>query len=388
MIKFAPTILFKYTGICFLLSACLFVSSFCLHDNDNSNFVPWQSVGGCGVWTINKTPPAFTAPVWSSNIRPDYRFYIQGYSDKQFSQTANWTNFEPKVTGFINRRLSFGLTVPILYLKDEVQYRTNQSATNYVSGGFGDMAVDGAFAFFNDNPFAIRLTVQFPTGDFNLKRGPEAASEYLPTSLQKGTGIYVLAISVDHERKMFDKGLWNLRSGFIFPFNIKLFSGENQFLSSTLSEYSDETDNKRFYYRFKPYGENDIGRYVPPEFLLSWHYSHIPNKVFRHTWATQFSFPFGVNWIPNTNTEIYDPRPDPDNRMWRSEWLYMPEVRIKAVSAMCFLALPLNDKADSGNPDNEYDASAYSKFNGAAWSNFLQEWKIGIGIRLGLIKFK
>ena len=357
------------------------------HESMIPTALPWQSVGGCGVGIANPSSRIFSAPIWPDELISEYRLTAQGMLGYGFGQNLSDFTFVPRITGFPHRRVLLGVSVPLLRQNGEVQYRANQGPSNRTTGGLGDIAVDGGLLFLPDHPLLVQLSLQFPTGAYDLSRGPEAAEEYLPTYLQLGSGMYALTISVRHERKMLEKGLWNLYTGLVLPFQMRLATGKNEFLDDKFVDYSTETSNKRFYYRFKPYGENDLGRYVPSEFMLSWHYSHLANRILRHTWATQLSFPFGVQWLPSEHTDIYDARPDTDNRMWRSTWLYIPEIRLKGFTAMCFLAIPLNDNANWGNPDDEYDDIPYSQIDGPDWNSFMQQWALGAGFRYSFMKF-
>ena len=346
--------------------------------------VPWKSIGGCGAGISSPgggAPGALSVPLWPDPIPAEKRFGVQTLVAHSRDQLYSLFAFPLRLTWFPHRRIQLGSTIPFVRNAGEAYAPRAFSPTSYTTGGLADISVDARLLLIPENPVVAALAVQFPTGAYDISRGAESYASYLPVRFQPGTGVYALALTLRHQRKMFAKGLWHFGAGYAAPFQMRPVSGKNEFIDGRLEAYAQEKSGKRFYYRFKPYGENDLGRVVPSELLLDCRYSHIVNSLFRHTWVVRLTLPFGVHWIHDERIDRYDPRPDPEHRMWKSTWIYMPELRVKGFSAVCFVGLSLNDKANDGNPENMYDDTPYARSDGADWNSFLRESYSGLGVR-------
>ncbi|MBD3421801.1 MAG: hypothetical protein GF398_16935 [Chitinivibrionales bacterium] len=354
----------------------------------NSSPQPWNSIGGCGAESSSPSSNALSPPVWPDDITSQKRLHVQTTYGFTSDQKIISSSFVPRLYGFARKHIVLGISMPLLFNRGEKQ-QAALFRTSYLStGGVGDLSIDGGYILYVQKPILLRLALKFPTGVYDAARGPEADRRYVPANMQPGSGIYTLTLSVRHQRAMLNKGEWNLFAAYSFPFHMRLASGKNEFLDERLQYYSQETSDKRFYYHFKPYGENDIGRYVPPTLHISWHYAHIVNHFFRHTWATLVSFPLGVAWIPDERIDRYAPYPAHDHRMWRSTWRYVPELRIKGISLMWFVALPLHDKTNASNSEDKYDESPHTRLDGPDWSGILRQWSLGTGIRYAFWSWK
>ena len=168
--------------------------------------------------------------------------------------------------------------------------------------------------------FSLGIGLTLPTGQYDIKRGPDAASEFLPTSLQKGGGIFNGSLMLDYLRDVED-GMWLGNISFYYPFAVRL-SGKNEFLDTYFAAFKDSTDNRRFYYHFKPYGENDLGGFTPPSASVSLTYAYRGIEHYVHSWTLFYSVPFGVAWIPGENSTQYAPSPDPDHKTWSAALVY------------------------------------------------------------------
>jgi hypothetical protein len=69
--------------------------------------------------------------------------------------------------------------------------------------------------------------------------------------------------------------------------------------------------------------------------------------------------------------------------MWRTIWVYRPEVRYKKLAVTAFLTLPLDDKPNDGEFEDEYNEKPFSRFDGPEWTSFLRQWGLGAGVRYG-----
>ena len=143
----------------------------------------------------------------------------------------------------------------------EVQYRSNQAPTDRSTGGLGDISFDFSKTIGSGGAASLSASLSIPTGQYDIKRGTDASEEILPASFQKGSGLYSLTLGWDYSRDT-DKGIWLYGLTFTYPFAMHLISGENEFNDTYWKKIKHEGD--RFEYRFKPYGENDLGAYTPP----------------------------------------------------------------------------------------------------------------------------
>jgi hypothetical protein len=228
--------------------------------------------------------------------------------------------------------------------------------------------------------FSFLFSLGLPTGQSDIKRGN--TNEFLPKNLQMGGGIYSGTLGLSHTRDV-DKGLWLFDANFSYPFNMKPFTGENEFLDTYYDGYKDRKSNKRFYYRFKPYGENDLGDYTPPSLSGSatFAYRGVPNYV--HSFGLAFSAPLGVAWIHSESSSKYDPRPDPDHQAWMALLSYGLEFSKPKYPLFFAVALPIHDKS-AGAQENEYDPTPMRKWNAPDWGDILKQWTFAFGFKASL----
>jgi hypothetical protein len=289
-----------------------------------------------------------------------------------------------RMTGFVNRWVLLGISAPLKSSRGTVQAHQHLVPYDATGGGIGDVSVDATAILLATNPVALQLGLQFPTGAYALARGRQNEEQNLPSRLQPGSGLHALIVALRHERSLFGRGQWGFSGRCVFPFALRLSSGKNEFLHTRFAHHAGETDNSRFYYRFKPYGENDLGRYIPAHAILTATYSHPSDDKFHHSAVVRLSIPFGVHWQPSHIATHYDPYPDPNHRAWTSTWVYMPEYRMDALSLMGFIAVPLSDSPNGSNPADRYDATPFSRLDGPDWREFPRQSSFGLGFRYGM----
>ena len=337
---------------------------------------PWQSIGGCGAggsgggsgdgirWTGN----GVSGGLIDVELLTRYNF---GQNFKTAMFTSRFS-FKPVWTSMI------AVTVPFSSKSGAVQYRSNQPEETRVTGGLGDLSFDYTRTFGAQGTYSLGIGVTVPTGQYDIKRGSDAAAEFLPISLQKGSGTYNASVLFDWTKDV-ENGIWLANASFYYPFAAR-FSGENEFLDTYFSAYKDSTNNRRFHYRFKPYGENDLGGFNPPSASLSLTYAYRGVEHFVHSWTVLFAAPFGVVWIPGEKAGQYDPRPDPDHKAWSSALVYGIEFSKSKFPVYLAFSLPLHDKPNTPGAD-EYDPKPLRKWDGPDFSDFLQQGTIAIGIK-------
>ena len=281
-----------------------------------------------------------------------------------------------------NYSTKVAVNVPIVSKSGEVQFRSNQTANDRTTGGLGDISADIGRTVGINVPIDLTLGMSFPTGQYDVKRGPDAASEFLPSSLQKGSGLFNASFIASHSHDVED-GMWMVEGGYSHPFAMRLFSGKNEFIDEGeyYHAFADSTDNRRFYYRFKHYGENDRGAFTPPSLSAAFYYMYKGLEEYAHSWGIAVGIPLGVAWIGSEKTTQYDPRPDPDHKAWSAALVYQLEFSRPKYPVLLAISLPIHDKKNDPNPDNEYDPSPMKKWDGPDWKDFLQQWTFAVGFK-------
>ncbi len=260
----------------------------------------------------------------------------------------------------------------------EVQYRSNQIPTDRTTGGMGDISFDFSKTIGSGGAASLSASLTIPTGQYDIKRGTDAAEEILPSSFQKGSGLYSLTLGWDYSRDT-DQGIWLYGLSYTHPFAMHLISGENEFNDSYWKDMDHKGD--RFEYRFKPYGENDLGAYTPPSVGGSIAYGYRGRPGIVQSFGVNFSIPLGVAWINSEKVGTYDPRPDPDHQAWSVAFAYGIEFSNADFPVFLAVSLPLHDKANAADPSDEYDESPMRKWDAPDWSDFGQQWTIAVGIK-------
>ena len=124
-----------------------------------------------------------------------------------------------------------GVTIPFMSHQGEVQYRSNQTPTDRTTGGLGDISFDFSKTIGSGGAASLSASLTIPTGQYDVKRGKDGGKEILPSSFQKGSGLYSLTLGWDYSRDT-DKGIWLYSLSYTHPFAMHLFSGENEFNDS------------------------------------------------------------------------------------------------------------------------------------------------------------
>lgn len=342
---------------------------------------PWQSVGGCGAGggsTHHVSP--FHIPVLLDNPQTPRRLSAELAWHADFAQNFVRQTLYARCGGFAHKRLSFHLQMPLIFSTGEGQHRSGMTPKSYSTGGAGDPRIGAALHLFDRSALVMRAALQLPVGDYGSTRGKPREKLLLPSHLQKGAGFHVLLLSLHHQRALLSAGRWRFATMCALPFTMRVRTGKNELLSSNLSAYRHLTDDPRFYYSFKPYGENDYGRHVPAEIIQIWQYSHVSNEHVSHTWQTGLFVPLGVQWLPSDNPYRYDPHPDDNHRMWRTTWAYIPELRFHSLTIRGFMLVPLMDKANEPEVAAPYNDLPLTSIDSPDWREFGRRWKMGLSV--------
>lgn len=354
---------------------------------------PWSSVGGCGGGGsgggsgdgIKWIGSGVSGGLLDVEVLPKFNF---GQNFQTFTIAPRFS-FKPTWTTTV------GISVPIVSKSGEAQFTTAVAPNNRTTGGLGDLSVDIARSFGMSGQHSLSLALSFPTGQYDIKRGADNSEDFLPSSLQKGGGIYSATLGLSTTKDV-EEGMWLIDFiSFSYPFNMKPFSGQNEMLEEyypqELKENRPENaDNDRFYYRFKPYGESDLGAFSPPSLSSGVYFAYRGIEGFTHSWGVTFSAPLGVAYVNGPDPAVYAPFPDPDHKAWSGAFAYGMEIHRKKLPIFMAVSLPIHDKSpESGqfeqfNEDRSYNLAPFREWNAPDWSDFLNQWTFAFGFKATL----
>lgn len=337
---------------------------------------PWQSIGGCGAG--GSGGGSGDGIKWIGQGVSGGYLEVEAFTKYTVGQNFTGVSFTPHLSIKPTWSTKLGVSVPWMSHSGEVQYRSNQIPADRTTGGVGDVSFDFSKTIGSGGAASLSASLTIPTGQYDIKRGTDSGKELLPSSFQKGSGLYSLTLGWDYSRDT-DKGIWLYGLSYTHPFAMHLISGENEFNDSYWKDIEHKGD--RFEYRFKPYGENDLGAYTPPSVGGSIAYGYRGRPGIVQSFGVNFSVPLGVAWINSEKVGTYDPRPDPDHQAWSVAFAYGIEFSNSDFPIFLAVSLPLHDKSNAADPENEYDESPMRKWDTPDWSDFGQQWTIAVGIK-------
>jgi hypothetical protein len=339
---------------------------------------PWQAIGGCGAG--GSGGGAGDGIKWVGQGVDGGLLNLELMGKRTTGQTFSQFSLTPRLSFKPSWSSELGLTVPFVSKQGEVQYRTNQTPNDRTTGGLGDIALDYALTFGSNNQLSLRLGLGLPTGQYDIARGADAAKEFLPASLQKGSGLYLPSVGLGYTKDV-ENGLWLWDLTYSHPMAFSA-NGRNPLLDSWYDNYSGVQDD-RFRYTLKPYGENPLGAYTPPALATSLTYGYRGEAGMVHSVGLTFAVPLGVAWIPSEKSALYDPRPDPDHKAWSAALSYGLEFSRKEYPLFLGFSLPLHDQANAPGAD-EYASAPMSQWDGPDWKDALQQWTLAVGLKTAL----
>jgi hypothetical protein len=266
-----------------------------------------------------------------------------------------------------------------------VRYQTNIAPPEAaINGGRGDVTCDVTRFFGAQNQYSWQCALTLPTGPYDAGSGTDKSQFILPQSMQMGRGVYSVMLGLSYSRDI-DKGMLLFDGYCYYPFNVS-FTGKNAYIDSDYKTYQTASENRRrFYYRFKPYGENDRGGYFPPALSCDAIYAYrgIPKMV--HSVQCYFYAPLGVRWVPsyNQSSNLYDPRPDPDNRAWDAVLADGVEFSRDIFPIFLGFALPIHDARGIAGAD-AYDPAPFGKWHAPDWNELGEEWIVALGFKVAM----
>lgn len=337
---------------------------------------PWESIGGCGAG--GSGGGASDGIKWIGQGVSGGYLEVEAFTKYSVGQNFSGLTLTPHLSIKPTWSTKLGVSIPWMSHRGEVQYRTNQIPADRSTGGLGDLSFDFSKTIGSGGAASLSASLSLPTGQYDIKRGTDAAELILPSSFQKGSGLYSLTLGWDYSRDT-DKGIWLYGLTYTHPFAMHLFSGENEFNDTYWKDLKHKGD--RFNYHFKPYGENDLGAYTPPSVGGSIAYGYRGRAGIVQSFGMSFSVPLGVAWISSETAGKYDPRPDPDHKAWSAAFAYGIEFSNADFPIFLALSIPIHDKANAANPENEYDEKPMREWNAPDWSDLGQQWTIAVGVK-------
>lgn len=342
----------------------------------NFELTPWASVGGCGAGGsgVNSSTAKWIGEGVSGGL-----INIEMMSGlmigRDFSNKSLYSRFSYKPGPTTN----IGITLPVSSKFGPLQPTTALPRLYEQTGGFGDLGIDVSKNLGMTGQYCVTLAAFFPTGQYNIIRGYDQKNNILPLGLQNGTGLISPSIMLSYTKDVED-GLWIGEVTYSHPIAARI-SGKNEFIDSYYSNFKDSTNNKRFYYHVKPYGENDLGDYVPPSICASVYYGYRADQKYTHSFGLTFSAPLGVAWIHEesiiNNSSLYNPRPDPDHKAWSGQISYAIERSDPKFPLFLAISKPIHDKTRTS-------AAKPGKWDGPDFQAFLNEWSFSLGIKATL----
>ena len=337
---------------------------------------PWQSIGGCGAG--GSGGGSGDGIKWIGQGVSGGYLEVEAFTKYTVGQNFTGVSFTPHLSIKPTWSTKLGVSVPWMSHSGEVQYRSNQIPADRTTGGVGDVSIDFSKTIGSGGAASLSASLTIPTGQYDIKRGTDSGKELLPSSFQKGSGLYSLTVGWDYSRDT-DKGIWLYSLSYTHPFAMHLISGENDFNDSYWEKIEHKSD--RFEYRFKPYGENDLGAFTPPSVSASVAYGYRGRPGIVQSLGLNFSVPLGVAWINSEKAGTYDPRPDPDHQAWSVAIAYGIEFSNADFPVFLALSVPIHDKANAADPRDEYDETPMKEWNAPDWGDILQQWTIAVGVK-------
>jgi hypothetical protein len=370
------------------IAAVMLFTMRAMHSEPSPGMMPWAGVGGCGAGGSGGAGGA-TAKWVGSGVTGGLLDVQEMYSHTA-TKKSNTSSLETRLAIHPSYTSILALTVPVLAKSGSMQPTTAaDERTGVINNGMGDIRIDYQNAFGLSGEFSYNFTLGIPTGSYNQTVGPDKGLSYLPTNLQLGTGCYSLTLDIGYTKDI-DNDMLLIDAMYSHPFVLN-FSGKNTdfplYDNSETWNLLTASQQKRFKYYFKPYGENDLGAYNPPSVTLSAFYGTKAIENFVHSFGLMLSAPIGVAWIPNFNANMYNPAPDPDNQAWTATLCYGLEFTRPNFPLFVAAYVPIHSKtasATSGQLTDQYDTRPMAQWNAPDMHDILHRWSVFVGTKTTL----
>jgi hypothetical protein len=367
---------------CLLLAHTLSARS---RDEIRHSLTPWQCVGGCGAGGGGGS---------AADIKWIGQGVSGGFIDAEvvgsltIGQSFEYKQVKTRLSMKPSWSTNLGLTIPIVSKTGTLQPQTNFDDKTETTGGLADIMLDVSKNIGMEGEYSLSLNLILPTGQYDVKRGRENEMFYLPTTLQRGGGVFNAALGLSRTVDV-DKGLWIIEGFFSYPFAVN-FHGKNQFVNNKADQFNDiaarwdlltDDEKKRFEYYVKPYGENDLGGYTPPSITAAVYYGNRRQANYVHSYGAKVWFPLGVAWTPNYAAGSYDPYPDPNHKSWSITLHYGLEFSRAAYPIYCAVNKTVWGMS-TPNKNDKYDEKPLAWLHAPDMQGLLNDnWTFALGIK-------
>ena len=219
----------KFLTECCAFAAIAAVSFFVGFESPVEPATPWASIGGCGAG--GSGGGSGDGIKWIGQGVSGGYLEAEVFTKYNVGQNFSGLTMTPHFSVKPTWSTKFGVSVPFMSHQGEVQYRSNQNPTDKSTGGMGDISFDFSKTIGSGGAASLSASLSIPTGQYDIKRGVDAGQQFLPSSFQKGSGLYSLTLGWDYSRDT-DKGIWLYGLTYTHPFAMHLISGENEFNDS------------------------------------------------------------------------------------------------------------------------------------------------------------
>ncbi len=370
-------------GITIICSMLAFRSP--LRDGLFRDVTPWQCVGGCGAGGAGGTAADIK---WIGQGVRGGLIDVEVMGSLTLGQSFEYKQVKTRLSMKPTWSMNLGLTIPMVSKMGTLQPKTNFDDKTETTGGLADIMFDVSKNIGMEGEYSISLNITVPTGQYDVKRGRENEMLYLPTTLQRGGGVYNAVLGLSRTIDV-DRGLWVVEGFFSYPFAIN-FNGKSKYVNNGKDQYNDidarwelltGEEKKRFQYHFKPYGENDLGGYTPPSITATVYYGNRRQMNYVHSYGAKVWIPLGVAWIPNYSAGRYDPMPDPNHKSWSVTLHYGLEFS-RSEYPLYFAVNKTIWGRSALNQNNQYDEKTLAQMHAPDLKQLLNDnWTFALGIK-------
>jgi hypothetical protein len=355
--------------------------------DDLSSLTPWQCVGGCGAGGSGSAADV----KWIGTGVSGGLIDVEVMSSASLGENYEYKQMKTRLSWKPTWTTNLGLTIPIVSKIGNLQPKTNYDDKTEMTAGLSDLMVDFSKNVGMEGEYSLSLNLTLPTGQYDVKRGRGGAMLYLPTTLQRGGGIYNASLGISRTKDI-EKGLWVVEAYFNYPFAVN-FHGKNQMINNQSDQYNDlnnrwdllsSDQKKRFEYWFKPYGENDLGAYTPPSISLAAYYGYRGVEHYVHSFGAKAWVPFGVAWVPAFSSSSYNPTPDPNNKTWSITLHYGLEFSRPEFPIYLAINKIINSGSNATYIKNDFDVTTLKKWRTPDAKDLLNMWTFAIGIKTSM----
>jgi hypothetical protein len=354
-------------------------------DEMRRSLTPWNCIGGCGAGGAGGSAADIK---WIGRGESGGLIDAEVMGSLTIGRLFEYKQVKTRLSMKPTWTTGLGLTVPLVSKIGSLQPQTNFDDKTEQTAGIADCMLDFSKALGAEGEYTLSINLSMPTGQYDVKRSKENEMLYLPTTLQLGSGIFNATLGVTRTIDE-DKGLWIVEGFLSWPFAVN-FNGKNQFVNNNQDQFNalnnrwdllSEDQKKRFQYSFKPYGENDLGGYVPPSITAALYYGNRGKTNYVYSYGVKIWVPFGVAWVPDYSASTYNPVPDPNNKTWSITLHYGLEFSRPEYPIYLAINKVITSRS-AANSNDPFDEKSLARWHGPDMKAMLNDnWIFAAGIK-------